>query len=131
MVSAVIMILKSIKKLSLIWSHSDSQPTEITLALINVLLTHLAIGSSILGIYFEKFIILSSGLFQFYCVSQKDIKCLVRASIITFGVYTSTFIVYLLQIGMPTATHYGWLVLSIASFGSMRRLILEKLYRNG
>jgi hypothetical protein len=131
MVSAVIMILKSIKKLSLIWSHSDSQPTEITLALINVLLTHLAIGSELGGLYFERIIIISSGIFQLYCVSQEDIKCRVRASMITFGVYTSTFIVYLLQIGMPTATHYGWLVLSIASFGSMRRLILEKLYRNG
>jgi len=81
------MILKSIKKLSLIWSHSDSQPTEITLALINVLLTHLAIGSELGGLYFERIIIISSGIFQLYCVSQEDIKCRVRASMITFGVY--------------------------------------------
>ena len=123
------MVKKSLKKLKEIWLHSDSQPTEITLAVINVFLTHIAIGAELGGLYFERVFIFSSGLYQLYCVSQENIKCRVKASMITFGVYTTTFIVYLICTGIPTATHYGWLVLMIASFGSMRRLILEKLHR--
>ena len=121
---------QTLKKLLEIWSHSDSQPTEITLALVNVLLTHVALGAELGGLYFERVIIIASGIFQLYCVSREDIKCRVRASMITFGVYASTSIIYLSCLGMPTATHYGWFVLVLASFGSMRRLILEKLHRS-
>ena len=35
---------KMFKRLKNIWSRSDSQPTEITLSLANIFLTHVAIG---------------------------------------------------------------------------------------
>ena len=124
------MVRQALKNLSKIWAHSDSQPTEITLAVVNVFLTHIAIGNELGGLYFERVFIILSGLYQLYCVSREDINCRVKASMVTFGVYLSTLITYLICLGLPTPSHYGWLILVVASFGSMRRLILEKLHRN-
>jgi len=117
------------KRILKIWSYSDSQPTEITLALANVFLTHLAIGLEIGGLYVFRLLIILSGLFQLYCVSKENINCRVRASVVTFGIYLTCTLSYLLTIGFPTITHFGWLILCFASFGSMRRLITEKIHR--
>jgi hypothetical protein len=118
-----------IKKLKNIWSYSDSQPTEITLALANIFLTHVAIGVEIGEHYVFRFVILLSGLYQLSCVSKNDVLCRLKASVITFSVYLISTFIYLKSIGLPTPTHYGWIVLSFASFGSVRRLILEKIHK--
>ena len=118
------------KRLKAIWTYSDSQPTEITLAMCNLLLTHLAVGLEIGGLWFLRVMIVISALYQLYCVSQEDISCRVKAAMVTFGIYTTVTIIYLIHIGLPTATHWGWFVLVFASFGSMRRLILEKLHKD-
>ena len=118
------------KRLKAIWTYSDSQPTEITLAIANVLLVHFAIGIELGDLYFFRSVVFLSGLFQLYCVSNSDIKCRVIASVVTFAVYAITTIMYLTHIGIPTPTHWGWFVLVFASFGSMRRLILEKLHKD-
>ena len=118
------------KRLKHIWSYSDSQPTEITLALANIFLTHIAIGVELKGLYIFRFVIFLSGIYQLYCVLKGGIKCRVGASVFTFGVYLISTSIYINTIGLPTPTHYGWIVLSVASFGSMRRLILEKIHRD-
>ena len=117
------------KRILKIWGYSDSQPTEITLALANVFLTHLAIGFELGGFYIFRMIIFLSGLYNLYCVSKEDINCRVKASVITFAIYLTCTIAYLYTIGFPTVTHFGWLILCFASFGSMRRLIIEKIHK--
>lgn len=117
-----------LSKLKNIWSYSDSQPTEITLALANIFLTHITIAAELGGLYVFRIIIFFSGLYHLYCVANEDLSCRVKASVITFAVYLTSTIAYLFTIGFPTPTHYGWLVLCFASFGSMRRLILEKIH---
>lgn len=119
-----------LKRLKQIWTYSDSQPTEITIALTNLLLTPMALSFEIGGLWVFKIIVFLSALYQLYCVSNLDIKCRVRASVVTFGVYATTVTMYAVHVGFPTPTHYGWLVLLFASFGSMRRLILEKLHKD-
>lgn len=119
-----------LRRLLNIWSRSDSQPTEITLALANVLVTHVAIGAELGGLYIERLIIFASGIYQLYCVSKDDINCRLKASVITFAVYVLCAVMYLTHIGMPTPTHYGWFVLVFAAFGCMRRLIHEKVHRS-
>jgi len=118
-----------LKRLKNVWSYSDSQPTEITLALANIFLTHLAIGIEIGEHYVFRLVILLSGVYQLYCVSKEDITCRLKASVLSFAVYLISTTIYIKSIGLPTPTHYGWLVLSFAAFGSMRRLILEKIHR--
>jgi hypothetical protein len=34
-------------------------------------------------------------------------------------------------VGLPTATHYGWVIFVISSFSNLRRLKTEQLHRNG
>lgn len=126
MISRFINILYKLKD---IWSHSDSQPTEITLAITNILATHVAIGVELSGFYIFRVLILLSGFYQLYCVASEKICYRVKASVITFSVYLTTTIAYSFTIGFPCATHYGWLILCFAAFGSMRRLILEKIHR--
>lgn len=118
-----------IKKIKNIWSYSDSQPTEITLALSNIFLTHIAIGVELGGYYVFRLVILMSGIYQLRCVAKENIDCRLRASVLCFAVYLLSTAIYIKSIGLPTPTHFGWLVLSLASFGSMRRLILEKIHR--
>ena len=118
-----------LKKILKIWSYSDSQPTEITLALANVFLTHLAIGFEIGGDYIFRAVIFFSGLYQLYCVSKEDINCRLKASVLSFSVYLISTIIYIQSVGLPTPTHYGWIILCFASFGCMRRLIIEKIHR--
>ena len=120
---------KLIKKLRNIWLRSDSQPTEITLALANLTMTHICVGFELGGLYIFRIIIFVAGLYQLFCVSREDIDCRVKASVVTFSVFAIITIMYMVQIGFPTPTHYGWFVLTFASFGSMRRLITEKIYR--
>jgi len=69
------------KKLKSIWSHSDSQPTEITLSLANIFLTHVAIGLELGGNYVFRLVILLSGIYQLYCVSKEEINCRLKASV--------------------------------------------------
>ena len=120
-----------LKRLKDIWLVSDSQPTEITLALANLTMTHLCVGAELGGLHIFRLIIIFSGLYQLYCVSKEDINCRVKASVITFSIYFIIPIMYWYQIGFPTPTHYGWFVLTFAAFGSMKRLITEKIHRNG
>ena len=117
-----------LRKLRDIWSHSDSQPTEITLAIANILATHVAIGVELGDFHIFRTIIFLSGIYQLYCVASERICYRVRASVITFAVYSTSTIAYLSTIGFPCATHYGWLILCFAAFGSMRRLIIEKMH---
>jgi len=118
-----------VKRILKIWGYSDSQPTEITLALANIFLTHVAIGIEIGDNYIFRVVIFLSGLYQLYCVSKEDLSCRLKASVLSFAVYLISTIIYIKSIGLPTPTHYGWVVLCFASFGCMRRLIIEKIHR--
>lgn len=121
--------LKKIKELKNIWLRSDSQPTEITLAFANLTMTHTCIGFELGELYVFRIFIFLAGLYQLNCVAKENIDCRVRASVISFSIFVITTILYMVQIGFPTPTHYGWFVLTLASFGSMKRLITEKIYK--
>lgn len=122
--------VKGLNNLRQIWKYSDSQPTEIVLALSNIILAPIAIGVELGGLYIFRAIIIISGIYQLICVSENQLNCRLRASIITFGMYIASATMYLTHIGFPTPTHYGWLIFVIASFGSMNRIIREKIHRS-
>jgi len=124
-------LAKRLKNLKQIWSYSDSQPTEIVLATSLITLAPIAITIELGGLHIFKLVLIISGLYQLYCVSGNELKCRLKASMITFGLYVACAIMYITHIGLPTPTHYGWLIFVLASFGSMNRLIKEKIHRNG
>jgi len=113
-----------------IWQYSDSQPTEITLAVALVFLyptaTYLELGySPIMDVLGPM-----AGIYQLYCVSGKCLSCRVRASFITFSFYLLATVMYL-YCGMlfSSPTYLGWLVLCFSSFGSLKRIKKEELHR--
>ena len=126
-------MLKELKirldRLREVWSFSDSQPTEILLGSLNIFLTPMATFMEMGCLWFFHLILILTGLYQLWCVSKGELSCRVRASLLTFGMYVSTLIMYLGSIGLPTPSHWGWIVLCIASFSSLRRIKREQLTR--
>jgi len=114
-----------------VWRHSDSQPTEITLALVNLLLAPLATRIELGPLWFYQIMLVASGVYQLMCVAKGELKCRVRASIVTFGLFSTTLMMYVVTIGLPTPSHWGWCVLVFSSFGSLKRLKTEELHRHG
>jgi hypothetical protein len=121
---------KRMKHLADVWRHSDSQPTEITLALVNLLLAPAATLIELGPLPFYQIILVGAGLYQLMCVAKGELKCRVRASMFTFGTFATTLMMYIIMIGLPTPSHWGWLVLVFSSFGSLKRLKTEQLHRH-
>ena len=117
------------KNLKEIWTYGDGQPTEMTLAMINVFLTPLALCLELkqCGV-FEVFLVIS-GLHQLWCVSKGLLSCRLRGAFFTFSAYFGTLIMYLGSDIDLTPTHWGWGVLVIASLSSLLRIKKEQLYR--
>lgn len=113
-----------------VWKYSDSQPTEITLALVNLLLAPIATRIELGPLVFYQIMLVASGVYQLMCVAKGDLKCRVRASIVTFGLFSTTLMMYIVTIGLPTPSHWGWFVLVFSAFGSLKRLKTEELHRH-
>ena len=122
---------KRFKHLADVWHHSDSQPTEITLALVNLLLAPAATLIELGPLLFYQIILVGAGVYQLMCVAKGELKCRVRASMFTFGTFATTLMMYIIMVGLPTPSHWGWLVLVFSSFGSLKRLKTEQLHRHG
>ena len=120
-----------LKKLQQLWKYSDSQPTEITLGAALMILAPVAtlIELGFMPVY--QLMLIGAGAYQLFCISTGKLECRVRAAMLTFGLYATSLAMYLITIGLPTPSHYGWLILVISSFGNLKRLKTEQLYRNG
>ena len=117
-------------KLRHIYIYSDSQPTEITLAVCLVVLspivTILEVG--LMPIY--NLICIGFGLFQLYCIANEDLECRMRAATLSMSAYISTFIIYTIKGTIfVSPTHWGWFVLAFSAWGVVRRLNAEHLHR--
>lgn len=119
------------KKLQQLWKYSDSQPTEITLGGALLILAPICTFYELGFMPFYQSALIGAGAYQLFCISKGNIECRIKAALITFGLYTSTLAMYLLSIGLPSPSHYGWVLLVISSFGNLKRLKTEQLHRNG
>ena len=119
--------LRTLKRL---WSYSDSQPTEITLAIALAILAPIAISMEIGTNWFLNAGLIIGGLYQLRCIATCDIECRIRASFITSTLYTICLLVYLTTIGLPTPSHWGWVLLTYSSYSTMNRLKTEQLRRD-
>jgi hypothetical protein len=123
-------LIARFKSLRVIWQYSDSQPTEITLAAALVILypiaTYLEIGFSPI----MQVLAPIAGLYQLYCVSGKCLSCRVRASWVTFSFYLLAAVMYLYcGLLFKGPSYWGWILLSVSSFGSLKRIKKEELHR--
>ena len=120
-------ILNRFKKLKNVWLYSDSQPTEILLAVVNIFSTPIASYIELGPVLLVQIFMVLTGIYQLWCVSNGDLKCRLRASLFTFGMYFATLLMYIGMIGIPTPTHMGWFVLFIASLSSLLRIKSEEI----
>jgi len=120
-----------LKQLRQLWKYSDSQPTEITLGVALMILAPIATMIELGFMPFYQLSLVCAGAYQLLCISKGDLQCRIRASLFTFGLYSSTLTMYLFSIGLPTPSHYGWVLLVISSFGNLKRLKTEHIHRHG
>lgn len=118
-------------RLRQLWRYSDSQPTEITLGAALMVLAPIATFVELGFMPVYQLALIAAGAYQLYCISKGYLNCRVIAATLTFGLYTTSLTMYLMTIGLPTPSHYGWLILVISSFGNLKRLKTEQLHRNG
>ena len=113
-----------------VWFYSDSQPTEILLALVNIFLTPIATYMELGPLWIFQILLIVTGIYQLWCVSNTDLNCRIRASFLTFSMYFATLLMYGAGIGLPSPSHWGWFVLVFASFSSLRRIKREQIMRS-
>jgi len=120
---------KQLKTLRNLWRYSDSQPTEITLAGAMATLVPMAVSMEIHCNWFLNAFFILAGLYQLRCIATCNIACRIRASFFTSSLYLTCLLVYLTTIGLPTPSHYGWILLTYSSFSTMNRLKTEQINR--
>ena len=123
------MIKKAFSRLKQIWKRSDSQPTEITLAVAITVLAPIAVSIEIHTMWWLNLMLVGTGLYQLRCIATCDIDCRIRAAYFTTMMYMTCLIFYLTSIGLPTPSHYGWVLLTYSSFSTLNRLKIEQLHR--
>ena len=123
------MIKEAFSRLKQIWKRSDSQPTEITLAVAIAVLAPIAVSIEIHTMWWLNLMLVGTGLYQLRCIATCDIDCRIRAAYFTTMMYMTCLIFYLTTIGLPTPSHYGWLLLTYSSFSTLNRLKTEQLHR--
>lgn len=121
-------LLSSLKR---IWSYSDSQPTEITLAGAMATLVPIAVSIEIHTNVIFILLAIAAGLYQLRCIATENIDCRIRAAYLTTMMYMTCLLTYISTIGLPTPSHYGWLLLTYSSFSTLHRLKTEQLRSNG
>ena len=123
-------ILRLATKLRHIYLYSDSQPTEITLAVCLVVLSPIVTILEIGWMPIYNLVCIGFGLFQLYCIANEDIKCRMRAALLSMSAYVSTFLMYTIKGTIfVSPTHWGWFVLAFSAWGVVRRLNTEYLHR--
>jgi len=123
------MIKTLLTRLKQIWKYSDSQPTEITLALAIATLAPIAVSIEIHTMWLLNVMLVGAGLYQMRCISNEDIRCRIRAAYFTTMMYMTCLGFYLTTIGLPTPSHWGWVLLTYSSFSTLNRLKTEQLQR--
>ena len=112
------------------WRYSDSQPTEITLGAAMMILAPIAVSMETHCSWYLNIFFIFAGIFQIRCVATNDIICRIRGAFITSSAYLICLLLYLTTIGLPTPSHWGWVLLTYSSFSTLSRLKTEQLRRN-
>jgi len=118
-----------LKKLFHICKYSDSQPTEITLGIVNLAITPLAIFCDIGFMPLFIPLLIFGGAFQLWAVTTEKSLIRVRAALISLCLFVVTLLLYLNSpCGLSTPLHYGWVLLVAGSIGNLIRLKNEELH---
>jgi len=117
------------KKLLHIWKYSDSQPTEITLGIVNLTLAPICILCEIGVMPIFVPLLIFGGIFQLWAVSTEKVCKRVKAAFVSLCLFVVTLLLYLKSpCGLHSPMHYGWVILVLGALGSLIRLKNEQLH---
>jgi len=110
-------VINTIKKnIKTILSFADSEFLELLIAILHTFLLPLAVWSEIGFKWHVIFMAVGGGLFQFYSVGMRDLKCRYYSTIVATFVAILTTEQYLMNGLMWEApSRFGWLIIAFAA----------------
>lgn len=114
-----------------ILSFADSEFLELLIAILHTFLLPLAVWSEIGFKWHVIFMAVAGGLFQFYSVGMRDLKCRYYSTIVATFVAILTTEQYLMNGLMWEApSRFGWLIIAFASIVNQIRVTKQWKRRN-
>lgn len=124
--------IQTIKKnIKTILSFADSEFLELLIAILHTFLLPLAVWSEIGFKWHVIFMAVGGGLFQFYSVGMRDLKCRYYSTIVATFVAILTTEQYLMNGLMWEApSRFGWLIIAFAAVINQIRVTKQWKARN-
>ena len=125
-------VIHTIKKnIKTILSFADSEFLELLIAILHTFLLPLAVWSEIGFKWHVIFMAVGGGLFQFYSVGMRDLKCRYYSTIVATFVAILTTEQYLMNGLMWEApSRFGWLIIAFAAVINQIRVTKQWKARN-
>lgn len=119
------------KNIKTILSFADSEFLELLIAILHTFLLPLAVWSEIGFKWHVIFMAVGGGLFQFYSVGMRDLKCRYYSTIVATFVAILTTEQYLMNGLMWEApSRFGWLVIAFAAVVNQIRVTKQWKAKN-
>lgn len=106
-----------------ILSFADSEFLELLIAILHTFLLPLAVWSEIGFKWHVIFLALAGGIFQFYSVGMRDLKCRYYSTIVATFVAILTAEQYLMNgLMFEAPSRFGWLIIAFAAIVNQIRV---------
>lgn len=125
-------MIKTIKQnIKTILSFADSEFLELLIAILHTFLLPLAVITEIGFKWHVIIMAIVGGLFQFYSVGMRDLKCRYYSTIVATFVAILTTEQYLMSGLMNEApSRYGWLIIAFAAIVNQIRVTKQWRHKN-
>ena len=119
------------KNIKTILSFADSEFLELLIAILHTFLLPLAVGSEIGFKWHVIFMAIGGGLFQFYSVGMRDLKCRYYSTIVATFVAILTTEQYLMNgLMFEAPSRFGWLIIAFAAVVNQIRVTKQWKAKN-
>ena len=119
------------KNIKTILSFADSEFLELLIAILHTFLLPLAVWSEIGFKWHVIFMAIAGGLFQFYSVGMRDLKCRYYSTIVATFVAILTTEQYLMNgLMFEAPSRFGWLIIAFAAVVNQIRVTKQWKAKN-
>ena len=119
------------KNIKTILSFADSEFLELLIAILHSFLLPLAVWSEIGFKWHVIFMAIGGGLFQFYSVGMRDLKCRYYSTIVATFVAILTTEQYLMNgLMFEAPSRFGWLIIAFAAVVNQIRVTKQWKAKN-
>ena len=119
------------KNIKTILSFADSEFLELLIAILHTFLLPLAVITEIGFKWHVIIMAVAGGLFQFYSVGMRDLKCRYYSTIVATFVAVLTTEQYLMNgLMFEAPSRFGWLIIAFAAVVNQIRVTKQWKHRN-